>query len=50
MVLMVISVFLYTEEVAFHNVRALHFTVEFHAWDREMTCRSPASVEAFCPS
>ena len=43
MVLMVYF-FLFTEEVVFHDDWALHFTVEFQAWDFEVTC-SPASYK-----
>ena len=49
MVLLVFHVFLSSEEVEFQDVPALHFAVEFRAWDREMTCSSPASVEALHP-
>ena len=39
------SVFLSSEELAFHDDGAIHFTVEFHAWDHEMTYYLPVSMK-----
>ena len=39
MVLMVFIFSLSAEEVAFLDDRALHFTVDYHALDYQLTCR-----------